>query len=64
VHRASMVNCQSSASRSLIPPLVLMASICFVSARDAKAGEHRHALGTTYRFWVPHTAKVAGPSAR
>ena len=38
-----------SASRSLSPPWVLMASVCSVSARDAKEGEHRHALGTTCR---------------
>ena len=38
-----------SASRSLSPPWVLMASVCSVNARDAKEGEHRHALSTTCR---------------
>jgi hypothetical protein len=38
-----------SASRSLSPPWVLVASVCSVNARDAKEGEHRHALGTTCR---------------
>jgi hypothetical protein len=38
-----------SASRLLSPPWVLMASVCAVNARDAKEGEHRHALGTTCR---------------